>query len=115
LTNPATGGKFFEVVKLPTELASQVQFMEVGDVSGILQERNERDPDQIYFKLIFLNDKVEDHKADYQRDFLKIKDLAKRNKQIETVEKWQSKKLKDTYIKIGDQFDECEFETDWTK
>ncbi len=115
LTNPSTGGKFFEVVKLPTQLASQVQFMEKGDVSGILQERDERDPDKIYFKLIYLNDKVEDHKADYQRDFLKIKDLATRNKQIETVEKWQVKKLKDTYVKVDGQFDDCDFETNWTK
>ncbi|MGB3590788.1 MAG: peptidylprolyl isomerase, partial [Nonlabens sp.] len=99
LTNPQNGGNYLEISKIPAKLAAQVEFMEIGDVSPIMTERSDLDPELTVFKLIYINDKIADHKADYQRDFLKIKDLAKKKKEIERVRKWQQDKLKDTYIR----------------
>ena len=111
--NPRTGDVRLEVDKLPSELASQLQFLEKGDVSGIFQEKD-RSGNSI-FKIIYVEDKIEDHIADYQLDYLKIKNLALNAKKIEAIQKWRSEKLKDTYIKIGPDFKDCDFTSNWTK
>ena len=113
--NPRTGDVRLEVDKLPSELASQLQFLEKGDVSGIFRERDPRDPDKTIFKIIFVEDKIEDHIADYQLDYLKIKNLALNAKKIDAIKEWRSEKLKDTYIKIGPDFKDCDFTNNWTK
>ncbi len=113
LTNPNTGDVRLEVLKLPSELASQIQFLEKGDVSGIFQEKNQMD--NVVFKMIYVEDKIPDHKADYVQDYLKIKDLALKKKQVAAIKQWQSDKLKDTYIKIGSDFRDCDFNVSWTK
>ena len=89
LTNPNTGDVRLEVLKLPSELASQIQFLEKGDVSGIIEEKDKLD--NTVFKMIYIKDKILDHKADYVQDYLKIKDLALKKKQVEAIKKWQWK------------------------
>lgn len=112
LVNPRTGEARFELTRLPDEYTSQVQFLQKGDISGVLDQR---DPSgKQYFKIIYLVNKIDDHKADYSLDFLKIKELALNNKKIEVIDKWQKEKIKDTYIKIGDGFQGCESLLNWT-
>jgi peptidyl-prolyl cis-trans isomerase SurA len=113
LTNPSTGDVRLDVTKLPDELASQLQFLDTGDVSGIFQEKDELD--RTVFKMIYVENKIPDHIADYALDYLKIKDLALNKKRVETIKKWQAEKLKDTYIKIGSEFSDCDFNISWTK
>jgi peptidyl-prolyl cis-trans isomerase SurA len=113
LTNPNTGDVRLEVAKLPSELASQLQFLDTGDVSGIFQEKDKLD--NTVFKIIYVKDKIPDHFAEYALDYLKIKDLALKKKQVEMIKKWQVEKLKDTYIKIGSDFRDCDFNVSWTK
>lgn len=113
LINPVTGGTSIDLTRAPPSLSNQVQFLETGDVSPIIPEKD--DAGRVSFKIIKMINKVGDHKAEYTSDYLKIKELALRNKQTETIKKWQSNKLKDTYIKIGDEYGDCIFISDWTK
>ncbi|MGB5982895.1 MAG: peptidylprolyl isomerase [Nonlabens sp.] len=110
--NPRTGDVRLEVDKLPSELASQLQFLEEGGVSGIFQEKDEQD--RVVFKIIYVEDKIDDHIADYSLDYLKIKNLAMNKKKIDAIKDWREEKLKDTYIKIGPDFKDCDFNATWT-
>ena len=60
-------------------------------------------------------DKIEDHDADYAKDYLKIKELALYQKQLEAIDKWMDEKIMDTYIKISDDYRNCEFAGNWLK
>jgi peptidyl-prolyl cis-trans isomerase SurA len=111
LINPTTGGGSLDLTKAPSELANQVQLLETGDISPIIPEKDQSG--SVSFKIIKMINRIEDHEADYASDYIKIKDLALKNKQTETIKKWQTDKLKDTYIKIGDEFKECIFVSDW--
>lgn len=111
LINPTTGAPGIDLTKAPAELANQVQLLETGDISSVIPEKDEAD--RYSFKIIKMIKRTADHEADYASDYIKIKELALRNKQTETIKKWQSEKLKDTYIKIGDEFTDCVFISDW--
>lgn len=113
LINPNTGESRLDLTRLSEDLNRQIVFLEKGDVSGIIDEK-----DQIgrtTFKIIYIINKIKDHEADYALDYLKIKDIALKDKQVKAIREWQSEKLKDTYIKIGDEFQECDFENEWNK
>jgi len=113
--NPTTGENLLDLTKTAPELASTVQFMEEGDVSGIIEEKDRRNIGVMNYTIINLIRKVKDHKADYTQDYLKIKELALRDKQVRKIKKWREDKIKDTYIKIGDDFKECDLLQEWSK
>ena len=62
-----------------------------------------------------VTDRIEDHEADYARDYLKIKELALNEKRIKTIEKWQEEKILDTYIKVSGEYRDCAFSGNWLK
>ena len=113
--NPTTGENLLDLTKTAPELASTVQFMEEGDVSGIIEEKDRRNIGVMTYTIINLIRKVKDHEADYTQDYLKIKELALRDKQVRKIKKWREDKIKDTYIKIGDDFKECDLLQEWSK
>ena len=59
--------------------------------------------------------KFEEHQAEFSKDYIKIKELALRNKQIKEIAKWTEEKIKETYIKINDEYKDCEFANNWIK
>ena len=48
-------------------------------------------------------------------DYLKIKELALKDKQIKEIAKWSEEKIKETYIKISDEYKDCDFTNNWLK
>ena len=62
-----------------------------------------------------MTDRIDQHTADYARDYVKIKDLALKEKQLKAIEKWSTEKIKETYIKINAEYRECLFTNNWLK
>ena len=50
----------------------------------------------IKFKILTVTDRIDEHKADYARDYLKIKEQALNEKRVIAIEKWQKEKILDT-------------------
>ncbi len=113
--NPTTGENLLDLTKAAPGLVSTVQFMDEGDVSGIIEDKDQRNAGVSTYTIINLIRKVNDHQADYTTDFLKIKDLALRDKQVRKIKKWREDKIKDTFIKIGSDFNDCDLLKEWTK
>lgn len=67
------------------------------------------------FKLVLMKEKIEAHIADFSIDYVKIQNLALAKKRQETIEKWISEKVMDTYIKIDDQYKDCNFSVNFQK
>ena len=113
LLNPRTMEPRFELTKMDPALYAQVSSLKDGEVSlPILDE--ERGSGKFY-KIITVNNRIEEHQADFSRDYLKIKELALRDKQIKEIAKWSEEKIKETYIKISDDYKDCEFTNNWLK
>ncbi|MEN8884899.1 MAG: peptidylprolyl isomerase, partial [Winogradskyella sp.] len=62
-----------------------------------------------------VTDRINDHKADFSRDYLKIKDLALQNKQVEAIAEWQKETIAKTYIKVNGEYRTCDFTNNWLK
>nr|WP_317044641.1 peptidylprolyl isomerase [Confluentibacter lentus] len=113
MINPKTQDYKFELTKMDTELYTQIQNLKDGEVSPVLTETERTG--KVKFKILMITDRIDDHEADYATDYLKIKELALQEKQINTIEKWQEEKIMDTYIKIGGDYKDCEFSSNWLK
>ncbi|WP_366143725.1 peptidylprolyl isomerase [Algibacter sp.] len=113
LINPTTQDYNFELTRMDPELYAQIQNLKDGEVSLVLKEEDRTG--KVKFKILMVTGRVEDHKADYARDFLKIKDLALEEKKIRAIEKWQDEKIVDTYIKISKEHRDCDFSGNWLK
>ncbi|MCY1228340.1 hypothetical protein D9M72_406500 [compost metagenome] len=67
------------------------------------------------YKLITVTKRYDAHTADYALDYLKIKDLALKEKQIKAIGDWTEEKIKETYIKINGEYRDCAFVNNWVK
>jgi peptidyl-prolyl cis-trans isomerase SurA len=113
LINPLTQDFNFELTKMDPELYAQIQDLEDGEVSKILQDEDRIN--RIKFKILTVTDRLDEHEADYARDYLKIKNLALQDKQFKAIAEWQEEAIMETYIKINGAYRECEFQSNWMK
>lgn len=113
LINPTTQDYNFELTRMEPELYSQIQNLKDGEVSLVLKEEDRTAKTK--FKILMVTDRIDQHEADYARDYLKIKQLALDEKKIKAIAKWQEEKILDTYIKISGEHRNCEFSSNWLK
>lgn len=113
LINPVTQDYNFELTKMDPELYGQIQDLKEGEVSLVQTDRGQTG--NVKFQILKVSDRVDEHIADYSRDYLKIKDLALNEKRFRAIDKWQDEKIMDTYIKINGEYRDCEFTGNWLK
>ena len=113
LRNPETQDYSFELTKMDTELYTQLQSLQDGDVSIIVEDEDRENP--IMFKILTVTERKEEHKAEFAKDYLKIKDLALQEKQLKEIEKWQEAKIMETFINIAEEQRACDFNGNWLK
>jgi peptidyl-prolyl cis-trans isomerase SurA len=94
-------------------LYSQVSNLKEGEVSIPLIDTDQSGKKK--YKLIMITNRIEEHTADYGKDYIKIKNLALKEKQIEAIGKWSAEKIKETYIKINGEYRNCDFTNNWVK
>ncbi|MCV9926530.1 peptidylprolyl isomerase [Flavobacterium sp. LS1R49] len=113
LINPNTQDTRFELTKMDPTLYTQVSNLKDDEVS---QPVLDTDPQgKKSYKLITVTKRIEEHTADYGKDYIKIKDLALKEKQIKAIAKWFDEKIKETYIKIIGEYRDCAFTNNWLK
>jgi len=113
LVNPNTQDTRFELTKMDPTLYSQVSNLKDAEISQPLL--NTDDKGKKTYKLITVTNRIEEHTADYAKDYTKIKELALKEKQINAIAKWFDEKIKDTYIKIIGEYRDCAFTNNWLK
>ena len=113
LINPTTGDTRFELTKIDPEIYDQVVNLEEGEVSLILSDQDRTG--RSFYKLITVNKRYPEHKANFAQDYMKIKELALRQKQLNVIADWMDEKIADTYIKINGKFRNCEYSSNWLK
>ena len=113
LVNPTTGDTRFELTKVDPLIYEQVVNLEEGEVSLVLTDQD--NTGRPFYKIITVTNRYPEHKADYARDYNKIKELALRDKQLKAIEKWQKEKIANTYIKVNGDYRSCEYSSNWLK
>ncbi len=113
LINPETQDYVFPLTKMDPELYSQIQNLKDKEVSLVLKDSDRINPEK--FKILTVTDRIDEHEANFAKDYVKIKELALREKQLNAIEKWQEEKIMDTFIKINGEQRDCEFNSNWLK
>ncbi|UCA55143.1 peptidylprolyl isomerase [Aequorivita sp. F7] len=113
LINPINFDTKFDLTKMDPTLSAQVYNLKEGEVSEIFTDRDRTGKSSL--KILTVTKKYAEHKADYANDYERIKQLALREKQIKVINKWQNEKIKDTYISINQDYQDCEFAGNWSK
>jgi peptidyl-prolyl cis-trans isomerase SurA len=113
LINPATQDYNFELTRMDPELYGQIQDLKDDEISLVVTERGRTG--NVKFKIMRVTDRVDEHIADYSKDYLKIKELALNEKRFKVIEEWQEEKIMETYIKINGEHRDCEFSSNWLK
>ena len=109
MINQADGTTRFEMKDLPQEVARKIDTMEVGDISEAFIMKDPR-RDQDIVAMVKLTNRIPAHKANLSDDYQTIKTMYENSAKQEIVRKWLSKKIKDTYVKIEDNWvNGCEY------
>ena len=113
LINPKTQDTRFELTKMDPTLYSNVSNLKEGEVSTPIGEEDQTGKKK--FKLLTVTNRINEHTADYAKDYIKIKSLALKEKQIKAIGKWFDEKIKETFIKINGEYRDCIFTNNWLK
>ncbi len=113
LINPKTQDTHFELTKMDPAFYSQVSNLKEGEISVPLIDADQSGKKK--YKIVMVTNRINEHPADYAKDYLKIKDLALKEKQINAIAKWSEEKIKETYIKINGEYRDCAFTNNWLK
>lgn len=113
ILNPRTLDSKFELTKMDPSLYNEVSELKVNEISRVILD--EIPGEGKLFKILTVNEKTEEHTADFSKDFLKIKEIALKDKQISAIAKWTKEKIIQTYIKINGEHRDCDFASDWLK
>ena len=111
LINPATGDTRFELTKLDPQLYNQILKLEDNEISIPLLEQD-RSGNKTY-KIVMVTNRFNEHIADYAQDYVRIKDLALKEKQLKLIEQWMNEKILDTYINVNRDNQSCDFANNW--
>ena len=106
-----SGTSRFEMEELPPEIAKMVVTMQIGNISEPFSMINVKTNKEIAV-IIRLKSRIEGHKASLTEDYQALRTMVEEEKQGEVLNKWIAKKQKETYIRINDNWKNCDFERD---
>ena len=124
ISNPATAGNRISVTDMQ-ELEQYPQYAEFKNLAFVisrLEEGEISDPvpmntkeNQDAYRIVMVKKKVEAHKANLTDDYNLIQSWALEQKKQQAREKWIREKANKAYIRIDENFADCEFNFDWTQ
>lgn len=115
MVNPRSGSSRFEMQELPPEIARRVELMQPGDISEAFVMKDQAKNKDIVV-IVKLKDRIQGHKATLADDYNMIKGMYEAKHKSDILREWEEKKIKDTYVKIADEWSNCDFKHEgWTK
>ncbi|MDE6266987.1 MAG: peptidylprolyl isomerase [Muribaculaceae bacterium] len=114
MTNEQTGTTRFEMSQLPQEIARVVNKMEPGEISDAFVMMDPKRNREVV-AIVKLTGRIPAHKANLADDFQTIKDMCENTAREKVIKNWLSKKIKDTYVRIEENWSDCTFENEGWK
>lgn len=111
LVNPNTGSTLFDASELDQQVSYTINNMTVGELSSPVPMKTSDNKDA--YRLLYLKRKTTPHKANLKDDYTLIRDWAMQQKREEIINKWIANKSQKAYIKVIDDFKDCDFMFDW--
>jgi len=113
IMNPQTGDTQFELSQMEKVYLNVTDTMESGQISEPFVYVGP-DGSQVY-KLVYVINYTESHKANLEQDYSRIKTIAQSMKEQEIMEKWKNMNVPNTYIYIEEDYKICPELNSWTQ
>ena len=105
----------FQMDQLPQEIAKIVDKLEVGEISEPFTMIDQKRGKEVV-AMVKLKARIPGHKANVSNDFQILKGIVENHKRNELIDNWIRQKQKETYIRIKEGWDDCDFMYDgWIK
>ncbi len=114
LRNPSDFGARFELTKMDPALYNQVRNLKDDEISHPILEEDDRGGGPKY-KIMRVTNRYDEHVATYSKDYIRIQQLAKTEKQYNAIKKWMNEHIEDTYITVNGGNRDCDFSNNWVK
>ena len=98
----------FQLQDLPPEVAKAVDTLQVGQISAPFTMINERG--KTVCVIAKLKSRTEGHKATITEDFQVMKDMVVEKRREQALHKWVVDKIKSTYVRVNEEYRNCDFE-----
>ena len=115
MVNQNNGSSRFEMQDLPPEVSRKIESMQPGDVSEAFI-MTDASHNKDVAAVVRLKERVPGHKATLSQDYNMIKEMYMDWRRQQLIKEWVEKKIKETYVRIEEGWDGCDFKYDgWIK
>ena len=112
VANPANGAIRFETSEVEPSILFQLDKLEIGEVSNPALITTV-EGGQAY-RILKLNARTQPHKLNMNDDYQRLQEMTLNNKQYKAMEAWKNKKKTITYIRISDEYKNCDQVKSWS-
>jgi peptidyl-prolyl cis-trans isomerase SurA len=123
MSDPSTGSAYFEIDQLKPADYEAIKDLKEGEISMPVEStdndgrQNDTHPyidGKTMYKIIRVDKIIPAHTATFEDDFTQLADQVKEDKQMQAIDDFLTKKIKETHITIDPMFANCEFQrSEW--
>lgn len=113
MVNEASGSTIFEMDELDPNLFLTIDTLERGEISRPVYFEN-RNREKGY-RIVKLINRTEPHRANLTDDYQILQNMASEKIRAETMDSWMRRRIEETYIKLNDDYKDCDFGYPWVK
>ena len=113
VANPQTGSTTWEVGDMDRTLFMLVDKMEPGQVSKPTRTQTRTGKDA--YRIVTVLKRTIPHEANLKDDYQLIQNAALSKKKGEVLEKWTQVKINEGYVRIDEEYHNCDFRYNWLK
>ncbi|MDG2139116.1 MAG: peptidylprolyl isomerase [Flavobacteriales bacterium] len=112
IINSSTGSSDFSLDELDPTIRYMIEKMGIGDISDPSLTKS-NDATQAAYRIIRLNSRIVEHKANIVDDFDVLKEYALSDKRQKIIDKWIKDNIPSTYIKVSEGLSDCTCYNKW--
>ena len=114
MADPSTGSSYFEIDQLKPADYAAIKDLKEGEISEPVESTDNEGYQQgrqgnTIYKIIRVDKIVPAHSASFTNDYTELQDRVRYQRQVQAIDEFLDKKIKDTYIVIDPRYKECAF------
>jgi peptidyl-prolyl cis-trans isomerase SurA len=112
--NPSDRVTWLTLEELNKEMYVKVRALKVGEISDPFKTTDENN--NVVFRIVKIDNEIPAHTANLKEDYQIIFNATLMDARTKAYDKWVKEKLKNTYIKISEEYKSCDFlKSGWLK
>ena len=117
MADPSNGSSYFEIDQLKPADYAAIQELKEGEISEPVESTDNEGYQQgrtgnTVYKIIRVDKIVPAHPASFTNDYSELQSRVRSQRQMQAIDEFLEKKIKDTYIVIDPRYKECAFNRD---